>query len=134
MISLCITSIFPESKPLIHNTKNWIKNKIGPVFIALDKKATRPKYSYSKSFISSSRKARFEFEKICPFNTYARKNIAFLEAKKAGSDFILETDDDNQIYDTFFNILKLKKFFDIKNKINHQLLINENILIKYTIK
>jgi hypothetical protein len=37
-----------------------------------------------------------------PFNTYCRKNIGYLIAASKDSDWIAETDDDNQIYDNFW--------------------------------
>ncbi len=47
-------------------------------------------------------KTGFEFARICPYRHYARKNIGYLIAIKNGATIIIETDDDNMPYDTFW--------------------------------
>jgi len=40
--------------------------------------------------------------KKLPFNSYARKNIGYLKAIQAGAELIIDTDDDNAPYETFW--------------------------------
>ncbi|MBN2180462.1 MAG: DUF288 domain-containing protein [Sedimentisphaerales bacterium] len=47
-------------------------------------------------------KTGFEFAQMCPRKHYARKNIGYLIAIKNGASIIVETDDDNIPYDTFW--------------------------------
>lgn len=44
----------------------------------------------------------FHLGKATPENCYARKNIGYLHAMKSGAEVIVETDDDNLPYDTFW--------------------------------
>jgi len=44
----------------------------------------------------------FAYAKACPENTYARKNIGYLLAMSEGAESLLETDDDNIPWDSFF--------------------------------
>lgn len=44
----------------------------------------------------------FNYSKISPFNHYCRKNIGYLLAMKSGVDIIVDTDDDNIPYDSFW--------------------------------
>lgn len=46
----------------------------------------------------------FEFARKCPLRHYARKNMGYLIAIKNGATIIMETDDDNMPYDTFWNL------------------------------
>jgi hypothetical protein len=46
----------------------------------------------------------FSFARLCPTRHYARKNIGYLLALRSGAGMILETDDDNIPYETFWNI------------------------------
>lgn len=46
---------------------------------------------------------------MCPVRHYARKNIGYLIAIKNGAEIIIETDDDNMPYDTFWR--KPKRIF-----------------------
>ena len=54
------------------------------------------------------KKLKFKFSKICPFNSYARKNIGYLLLAKNRNDFIVETDDDNYPKKNFFRNRLLK--------------------------
>lgn len=47
-------------------------------------------------------KTGFKFAHMCPTRHYARKNIGYLIAIKNGTTIIVETDDDNMPYDTFW--------------------------------
>ena len=50
----------------------------------------------------------FAFARLCPTRHYARKNIGYLLAMKAGAPFILETDDDNLPRDGFYEPLPVQ--------------------------
>ena len=45
--------------------------------------------------IQDQKKLRFNFSKICPLNSYSRKNIGYLVSIQNGNETIIETDDDN---------------------------------------
>ena len=45
--------------------------------------------------LAAQQRSGFRFAALCPNRHYARKNIGYLVAAKAGADVILETDDDN---------------------------------------
>lgn len=47
-------------------------------------------------------KTGFKFAQMCPRRHYARKNIGYLIAIQNGASIIIETDDDNTPYDTFW--------------------------------
>jgi hypothetical protein len=47
-------------------------------------------------------KTQLSFAQLCPCNHYARKNIGYLLAIRDGSQYILETDDDNYPRTQFF--------------------------------
>jgi hypothetical protein len=55
-------------------------------------------------FYSLERQASLDlaFAQICPKRHYARKNIGYLEAIRSGATRILETDDDNIPFETFW--------------------------------
>ncbi len=55
--------------------------------------------------IEAQRATGFAFAQICPERHYARKNIAYLVAIRAGADFIVETDDDNFPREAFYQPL-----------------------------
>lgn len=48
----------------------------------------------------------FEFAKSCPTRHYSRKNIGYLLAIKAGAEVIIDTDDDNLPFDSFWEVRK----------------------------
>lgn len=50
--------------------------------------------------------SEFEFAKSCPTRHYARKNIGYLLAMKSGAELIIDTDDDNLPFDSFWNARK----------------------------
>jgi STELLO glycosyltransferases len=45
--------------------------------------------------IMDQQSGNFEFGKLCPVKSYARKNVAYLDAISRGAEVIVETDDDN---------------------------------------
>ena len=106
--SLVITTINRFNKNLRDfsikcRKNNWLLIIIG------DKKSPKNFNSpYGDYFdIKRQSKTKLNFEKICPYNNYARKNIGYLQAIKNRSDVIVETDDDNLPKKNFFKIIKL---------------------------
>lgn len=53
--------------------------------------------------VSVQKSLDFKLAGICPSNHYVRKNIGYLIAISGGCEHIVETDDDNLPYDTFWN-------------------------------
>jgi len=52
--------------------------------------------------IQAQKDTGFKFAELCPTKHYARKNIGYLAAMKAGANIIVETDDDNIPLDGFW--------------------------------
>jgi hypothetical protein len=45
--------------------------------------------------LEAQRNSTFKLGKLCPENTYARKNLGYLDVMRLGAEVIVETDDDN---------------------------------------
>lgn len=102
--SLIITTINEPNKNIQLFSKNC-KKKNWDFIVIGDKKTPRNfKISYGKfySFLVQ-KKLNFTFAKVCPPNSYARKNIGYLLAIQNNNEIIVETDDDNFPYDNFFH-------------------------------
>ena len=52
--------------------------------------------------LQQQRDSGFALGRICPERSYTRKNIAYLEAMRAGATVIVETDDDNHPMQQFW--------------------------------
>jgi hypothetical protein len=52
--------------------------------------------------IADQQASPFQLGKLCPTRSYARKNVAYLDAIAAGAELIVETDDDNFPRDSFW--------------------------------
>ena len=52
--------------------------------------------------VSAQLASGFALAKACPLDHYARKNLGYLEAIRAGSEWIIDTDDDNRPLPRFF--------------------------------
>ena len=52
--------------------------------------------------LQSQLDTNFKFSKLCPTKHYARKNIGYLIAIKEKASVIIETDDDNLPYESFW--------------------------------
>ena len=53
--------------------------------------------------LQQQRELGLKFASLCPTRHYARKNVGYLLAMRAGATLIIETDDDNAPYETFWN-------------------------------
>lgn len=74
-------------------------------FIVIGDESSPPKFQLEGcNFydVKSQELLDFKFPKICPKRHYARKNIGYLIAIQSGASIIIETDDDNIPYDTFW--------------------------------
>jgi hypothetical protein len=58
--------------------------------------------------LQQQRDSGFELGRICPERSYTRKNVAYLEAMRAGAVVIVETDDDNHPQQAFWNHRELR--------------------------
>ena len=117
-ISLIITTINKLSK----NIRNFSSNskKKNWSFIVVGDKKTPKKFNLKNGNyfnITDQIRSNINFAKICPINSYARKNIGYLIAIKNKSEIIIETDDDNYPKKNFFSNPKLEyKAPEITNK------------------
>ncbi len=116
--SLVITTINKFNK----NIKNFAigsKIKKWDLIIIGDKKSPKNfKLPYGQYLnLKSQFKISSKFAKICPKNSYARKNIGYLISIKNKNEIIVETDDDNFPKKKFFEDKKLiHTAKEIKNK------------------
>jgi hypothetical protein len=75
-----------------------------PCYVVGDRKTPKNFYLRYASFLSIDDKQLedFAYARHCHENTYARKNIGYLEAVRYGAQIIVESDDDNLPYRQFF--------------------------------
>lgn len=90
MIGFVCTSINPNSDFTLRNIKKF-EDKGFPSFIVLDRKNRN---SLESPFINFRDEPQSEYERVCAWDSYARKNIGFIRASRT-CDHIFETDDDN---------------------------------------
>ena len=106
---LVITTI---GKPNNHLKKISIASKINNTeFIIIGDKKSPSDFKLKNSIYFSMKKQNklnFSFVKLCPENSYARKNIGYLYAMSKNAKIIFETDDDNEVLDSFFKIRPFK--------------------------
>lgn len=115
--SIVLTTINKSNKNIKKLDKLSKKNHTELIIIG-DKK-TPKNFNISNGTyysINDQKKINFDFSKVCPINSYARKNIGYLISIKNRNDVIIETDDDNYPKDNFLKHIKLtKKVNEIKN-------------------
>lgn len=73
----------------------------------------------------------FRLAKLCPQKHYARKNLGYLIAMSKGVDIILETDDDNIPYDSFWSPRSMRQYvpkLDKKGWVNIYRYFSDNII------
>ena len=116
--SLIITTINKPNRnikrfSLLSKKKNWNLIIIGDQKSPVNFKINHGNYLD----IVDQKRLEFKFSKICPLNSYTRKNIGYLLAIKKKSEIIIETDDDNYPKNNFFSDKKLKhNVYEITNK------------------
>lgn len=92
MIAFACTTINTDASALRENLSAWT----GKAYVAFDRK-TQGKDELDAEVLRFTDAPRSELERLCPWDSYARKNIAFIAAARDGADFIFETDDDNAL-------------------------------------
>ena len=115
---LVVTTINKPNKNIRAFSKGS-QNKKWDFIVIGDKKSPKNfKLNYGQYFsLKDQIKINLKFNKICPINNYARKNIGYLLAFKKNTEIIIETDDDNFPKKNFFSSRNLyHKTFEIKNK------------------
>ena len=100
--SLVVTSINKPNK-ILRRLAKFSKINGWEFIIIGDRKSPNDFKLNSTNFLSlrDQKKLNFNFSKICPENSYARKNIGYLIAMK-NFKVIVETDDDNYPKTSFF--------------------------------
>src|SRR5216684_1325527 len=78
----------------------------GYAFIVIGDEPSPPDFSLDGCDFFSLKQQRelgLKFASQCPTRHYARKNVGYLLAMRAGATVIIETDDDNTPYETFWH-------------------------------
>jgi len=121
--SLIITTISSPNEVLRNYSEKCLEKGID--FIIIGDRKSPAKFSLAGAdFWSIDRQKSSEFKSatLIPENHYARKNLGYLCAIKKGQELILETDDDNLPYDSFWKtrakhisgrLIKEKKWINI---------------------
>jgi len=102
--AIVVTSIAAPNEALKAVAAGCKKNKYQ--FILIGDEASPADFSLEGcDFYSLDRQIQtgLKFAKNCPVKRYARKNIGYLLAIQNGAEIIIETDDDNIPYETFFS-------------------------------
>jgi hypothetical protein len=103
-ISIVVTSISKPNKALLALSEGCIKHVYQ--FIVIGDVTSPTEFSIQGcDYYSIDRQIQtgLEFAKQCPQKHYARKNIGYLLAIQQGTNIIIDTDDDNIPYSTFWN-------------------------------
>jgi len=102
--SLVITSIASASHPVLRQYAAEAQNHNVSLIVIGDAKSPTHFDLVGCDFYSLERQKMlgFSLANDLPINHYARKNIGYLAAIKAGSEVIIETDDDNIPLDNFW--------------------------------
>jgi hypothetical protein len=92
MIGFVCTTINPNSD-FLHKNIDLFKSEGMPSYIVLDRKITD---NFSPPYINFRDNFLNEYERLCDWDSYSRKNIGFIRAAKE-CEYIFETDDDNLV-------------------------------------
>lgn len=123
-IGFACTTLDPESETLTKNAEFWNKNKIGPIAISLDRKSSSPK-ELENHCIAFDNQPESVYELLCPWDSYSRKNIAFIALGRAGASRIFETDDDNELMLNSKDLLNLfNESFECLSECNTSVSLN----------
>ena len=104
-VSIVITSIAKPTKAIIE-IKNKIKklSNFNLIIIGDLKSPINNIHDLNYLSISDQKKYNYSIIKKLPYNSYTRKNIGYILSIKNDTDIIIDTDDDNYPYRSFFNI------------------------------
>jgi STELLO glycosyltransferases len=75
-------------------------------FIVIGDEASPPDFQLEDCdfyALKAQRELGLKFADACPTRHYARKNVGYLIAMRAGATVLIDTDDDNTPYETFWN-------------------------------
>jgi hypothetical protein len=94
--AIVVTSVFQPSPALREIAKGAAAT--GYQLIVIGDASSPPDFSLPSAEyydLDRQKNSGFRFAEVCPTRHYARKNIGYLLAARAGAPLILETDDDN---------------------------------------
>lgn len=103
-VAVVVTSISPPNKVLKSLAEGCALN--GLAFIVIGDEASPKSFTLDDcQFYSLEDQVGtgYQFAKLCPTRTYSRKNIGYLVAAQQGASIIVETDDDNLPYGSFWH-------------------------------
>lgn len=110
--TLVITSIANDRHPVLRQYAEQCQRR-NIAFILIGDKKSPPQFNISGcEFWDLEKQHRSSFahiSKMIPTGHYARKNIGYLAAMAKGADLIIETDDDNIPYKSFWKILPMQQ-------------------------
>src|SRR5882672_3607045 len=102
--AIVVTSIAAPNAPLQALARGCRER--GHSFIVIGDEASPTDFSLAGCDffgLQQQRELGLKLAVLCPTRHYARKNIGYLMAMRAGATVIIETDDDNTPYETFWN-------------------------------
>ena len=114
---LVITSIDKPSALLKQISKKSLEHSVSLIVVG-DRKSPNNFKLKNTIFLSlkNQKKQNISYASLCPENSYARKNIGYLYAMKKDANIIYETDDDNELLDSFYSLKPIKKnVYTIRN-------------------
>ncbi len=103
--ALVVTSISKPNEALQSFADGCRSNSID-FFVVGDRKSPAKFSLDGCNFLSllHQKQLKYKFASLVPENHYSRKNIGYLTAIEKDNNVIIETDDDNYPYETFWNI------------------------------
>ena len=107
--AIVVTSIFPPTRALRETAKGAAA--AGYDLIVIGDANSPPDFTLESSEyydLDRQKKSDLRFAQVCPTRHYARKNIGYLLAHRAGAPLILETDDDNLPHPEFWRARSLQ--------------------------
>src|SRR5258708_22027298 len=102
--AVVVTSIAEPNAPLQALARG--AGQRGYIFIVIGDEASPRDFSLDGCDfygLQQQRELGLKLPGLCPTRHYARKNVGYLLAMRAGATLIIETDDDNTPYETFWN-------------------------------
>lgn len=100
--AIVITTIFPPNDAIREIARQCSRRGLDFI-VAGDAKGPSEFAVEGAAFLDlAAQRAMGRLGEICPPNTYARKNLAYLEAIRRGACYIRETDDDNVPRESFW--------------------------------
>ena len=101
--AVVVTTINPPSRAVVDIDRD--RRRLDARFFVIGDSKSPPDFSLPGADyldLAAQRKLGFRFAELCPERHYARKNVGYLAAARAGASVIIETDDDNVPRDGFW--------------------------------